>query len=285
MDSGEIATAWRWTIAAQSGKDRRMNEPLAPGAPRRLTEIVDIGANPIDGDPPYKAMLQAGLCRVTGFEPQERALAELEARRGPNERYLPYVIADGKPHTLHICRHSGLTSLLEPNRAVTDLYRDLGPNSEIIERRAGLQTRRLDDLAEIERIDLLKIDVQGSELLIFQNGRKLLSRAVAIQTEVSFLPIYHGQPAHGEIDVELRTLGFLPHRYIHAKTFAMVGYAEFSRQLIDGDVLYLRDFTRPDLMDDDQLEQLAAICRHCYDAPDSARHCLRVLEARHRRAG
>jgi len=259
-----------------------MSDPPASLSPGRLTEIVDIGANPIDGDPPYKAMLQAGLCRVTGFEPQERALAELEARRGPNERYLPYVIADGNPQTLHICRYSGLSSLLEPNRAVTDLYRDLGPNSEVIERRDGLQTRRLDDLTEIERIDLLKIDVQGSELLIFQNGRKLLSRAVAVQTEVSFLPIYHGQPSHGEIDVELRALGLLPHRYIHAKTFAMVGRDEFSRQLIDGDLLYLRDFTRPDLMDDDQLEQLAAICRHCYDAPDVARHCLRVLEARKR---
>ena len=84
-----------------------MSEPLAP---RRLTEIVDIGANPIDGDPPYKAMLKAGLCRVTGFEPQERALAELQAKRGPNERYLPYVIADGNTHVLQICRHSGLTS-------------------------------------------------------------------------------------------------------------------------------------------------------------------------------
>ncbi|MEA2912758.1 MAG: hypothetical protein QOJ15_4839 [Bradyrhizobium sp.] len=253
-----------------------------PSAPRRLTEIIDIGANPIDGDPPYKAMLKAGLCRVTGFEPQEQALAELEARRGPNERYLPYVIADGNAHVLHVCRYSGLTSLLEPNRAVTGLYRDLGPNSEVIERRAGMQTRRLDDLAEVERLDLLKIDVQGSELVIFRNGRKLLSRAVAIQTEVSFLPIYHGQPSHGEIDVELRALGFVPHRYLHAKTFAMVGCDDFSRQLIDGDLLYLRDFTRPDLMDDDQLEQLAAICRHCYGALDIARHCLLALQQRKR---
>jgi len=146
-----------------------MSEPLVPG---RLTEIIDIGANPIDGDPPYKAMLKAGLCRVTGFEPQERALAELEARRGPNERYLPYVIADGNLHALHICRHSGLTSLLEPNGLVTGLYRDLGPNSEVIERRGGVQTRRLDDLTEVERIDLLKIDVQGSELVIFSERSK-----------------------------------------------------------------------------------------------------------------
>ena len=33
---------------------------------------------PIDGDPPYKAMLAAGLCEVTGFEPQAEALARLE---------------------------------------------------------------------------------------------------------------------------------------------------------------------------------------------------------------
>ena len=45
--------------------------------PQRITEIVDIGANPIDGDPPYKPMLRAGeICKVTGFEPQEDVDAE-----------------------------------------------------------------------------------------------------------------------------------------------------------------------------------------------------------------
>ena len=38
--------------------------------PARLTSVVDIGANPVDGDPPYKPMLEKRLCRVTGFEPQ-----------------------------------------------------------------------------------------------------------------------------------------------------------------------------------------------------------------------
>ena len=50
----------------------------------RLVEVVDVGANPIEGDAPYKGLLQAGLCRVTGFEPQEAALAELKALKGPN---------------------------------------------------------------------------------------------------------------------------------------------------------------------------------------------------------
>ena len=50
--------------------------------PRRLTEVVDIGANPIDEEPPYKTMLADGACRVTGFEPQAEALAALAGTPG-----------------------------------------------------------------------------------------------------------------------------------------------------------------------------------------------------------
>ncbi len=64
--------------------------------PKRLTAVVDIGANPIDGDPPYKEMLAAGLCTVIGFEPQADALAALNRRRTPRERYLPYAVGDGR---------------------------------------------------------------------------------------------------------------------------------------------------------------------------------------------
>jgi hypothetical protein len=64
--------------------------------PERLTAVVDIGANPIDGDPPYKTLLQIRGCRLTGFEPQAEALATLNTRKSDLETYLPNVIADGK---------------------------------------------------------------------------------------------------------------------------------------------------------------------------------------------
>jgi hypothetical protein len=51
--------------------------------PQRLTDVVDIGANPIDGEPPYTSMLAEGLCHVTGFEPQQEALLELQRMKGP----------------------------------------------------------------------------------------------------------------------------------------------------------------------------------------------------------
>jgi hypothetical protein len=50
-----------------------------------LTRVVDIGANPVDGAPPYKPLLDAQLCRLTGFEPQPVALAELNRKKGTNK--------------------------------------------------------------------------------------------------------------------------------------------------------------------------------------------------------
>ena len=135
---------------------------------QRMTEVVDIGANPIDGDPPYKSMLQAGLCRVTGFEPQEDALAELQRKKGPNERYLPYAVGDGGMHTLNICHASGMTSLLEPEPATAEVF-PLFKNAGRIVRQVPLKTQLLNEIDEIEHLDFLKIDIQGGELTVFKS--------------------------------------------------------------------------------------------------------------------
>src|ERR1700723_3339560 len=104
-------------------------------APQRLTEVVDVGANPIDSEPlPYRPMLAAGICRVTGFEPQAEALLELQSNQGPHEFYLPYTVGDGGAHTLNICRGSGLTSLFEPNPAVLDIFEVLKAHTQVIDR-------------------------------------------------------------------------------------------------------------------------------------------------------
>ena len=97
---------------------------LAPG---RLTDVVDVGANPIDGEPPYMPMLSSGLCRVTGFEPQADALLRLQTAKGPYERYLPYAVGDGGDHTLNVCVASGMTSLFEPDPVTLNLFEVLEP--------------------------------------------------------------------------------------------------------------------------------------------------------------
>jgi FkbM family methyltransferase len=252
--------------------------------PDRLTSVIDIGANPIDGDTPYKEMLQRRICRLIGFDPQPDALTRLNARKTDLETYLPYAIGDGEDHSLKICRGIGFASLFQPDaKALTHFPRfsELGS----VVREIKLATCRLDDVAEIKEIDFLKIDIQGSELSVFKNGRLRLANAVAIQTEVSFVPLYKNQPVFGDIDLELRSLGFIPHMFaaINKKMIApMMGpnAAAALNQIVEADIVYVRDFTKADTMASEQLKHLAMIAHHCYGSFDLAVNCIHHLAAR-----
>jgi hypothetical protein len=97
----------------------------------RLTHVVDIGANPVDGEPPYKSLLDAQLCRLTGFEPQPAALAELTRKKSANGTYLPYAVGDGGEHTLNLCAYSGWTSLFVPSAAALDVFSFFKANARV----------------------------------------------------------------------------------------------------------------------------------------------------------
>jgi FkbM family methyltransferase len=248
-------------------------------------DVVDIGANPIDGDPPYRLLMDAGLCRVTGFEPQPRALAELRRLAGPNERYLPYAVGDGGPHTLHLTATSGFASLLEPDDRQLSLLTDF-PRLAAVTGREVVDTRRLDAIEEIDRIDLLKIDIQGGELSVLQAGRQKLAGALAVQTEVGFHRLYRDQPTFADVDLELRHQGFVPHQFVTTRTWplAPVVWAdplqEASRQLVEADVLYVRDPVRLDELSDVALARLALLVDVGYGSFGLALRCVRELIAR-----
>ncbi|MBR1217185.1 FkbM family methyltransferase [Bradyrhizobium sp. U87765 SZCCT0131] len=252
--------------------------------PSRLTSIVDVGANPIDGDPPYKPMLQQRLCRLVGFDPFPDVLKPLEAAKSELETYLPYAVGDGGRHTLKLCRGIGFASLLQPDEVALRHFPRFTELGTIV-RGLEVATRRLDDIAEITAMDMLKIDIQGSELSVFQNGRTRLRQAVAVQTEVSFIPLYKGQPVFGDIDLELRSLGFVPHMFaaINKKMIAPMqgpNPAAALNQLVEADAVYVRDFMRPEAMDVEQLKHLALVAHHCYGSFDLAMNCLHHLTGR-----
>lgn len=250
-------------------------------APERLTAVVDIGANPIGGEPPYKPLLQKRLCRVFGFEPQPKALAELNAHKSELETYLPYVVGSGEPGRLRICVSPGMTSLLEPDPRILKQFPEFSEWGRVTAE-TRVATRRLDEIAEIDAMDYLKIDVQGSELAIFQSGRRRLAEAVMIQTEVSFLPLYKKQPVFGEVDLELRGQGFVPHALIsidRRMIWPMIGANPMAaiHQLVEADAIYVRDFTKPDAMTAEQLKHLAMVAFHCYESYDLAANCIQHL--------
>ena len=251
----------------------------------RLTAIVDIGANPIDGTPPYQRMLAKHLCTVVGFEPQAAALESLNTRKSDFETYLPYAVGDGSRGVLKVCQASGMSSLLTPEPSILECFLGFVGWGTVIQE-VPVVTKTLDSIVEIDALDLLKIDVQGGELSVFRNGSSRLAKAVAVQTEVSFVPLYKNQPIFGEIDLALRALGFIPHMFAQInKRMILPCHNENQpfapmNQLLEADIVYVRNFSQPDNMESDQLKHLALIAHHCYGSYDLTIKCLHDLTLR-----
>ena len=237
-------------------------------------EVVDIGASglPTSETPPYEPLLALGLARLTGFEPNPDELAKLPV--SANRRYLPHAIGDGGPATLHLTRHPGFVSTLAPDPRITAHIHSFAGLTEVTARQP-VQTMRLDDIADLPRIDWLKIDIQGGELAAFQGGSGKLSRALCVQTEVAFVPIYRDQPLFADQDAVLRSLGLRFFGFAEAHRFPFTGtpndlYFIAKRQdigqWIDADAVYLRDFTGWDSLPPDDLKRLFFIVTLCYPA-------------------
>ena len=240
--------------------------------------IIDVGANPSEGPPPYAPLLRDGATLV-GFEPNPEALANLKHIKRDKETYLPYAIGDGQTHTLNICAAAGMTSLLTPNPSVLNLFHGFPLWSHVMATQT-VETMRLDDVAEARSADMLKIDIQGGELMAMQHAKKLLASILVIQTEVEFLPMYVDQPLFSDVDQFLRTQGFVLHRF-YPTVSRMIApmpvqgriYAEMS-QLLWADAIFVRDFTRLETFSDRQLLASAAILHDCYSSFDLTLHLL-----------
>lgn len=247
--------------------------------------VTDIGVNPMNFEAPYQKLKDNGDLVITGFDPQVQTLETLSSESAPDDRYLPYAVGDGLSHRLNIYRGSGMTSLFEIRRPTLFFLQGLKRAAQL-RGKENIPTRRLDDISEIKRIDLLKIDAQGAEEIVFRNGVDKLSSAVAIHSEVNFFPLYNNQPSFGDIDIALRELGFVPHSFYHTvKRHVRSRYLKEIRDskrthLLDGDILYFRDLSRASDLSIDELCKMALIAFGVYGLSDYTLRCLEELERR-----
>jgi FkbM family methyltransferase len=237
--------------------------------------VVDVGANPIDGTPPYKGLLDRTHINLVGFEPQKEALSKLNTKKGPNETYLPYAVGDGTKKTLYLCQAEGMTSTLEPNFELLNRFQGY-PEWAKVKQKLVVDTYRLDDITEVPPIDWLKIDIQGGELAVFKNADEKLKNCLVIQTEVNFIPLYKDQPLFAEIDQWMRAHGFMLHTLLEQRIrlFApMVINNQVHQginQLTTADAVYVRSFESLSKMDDSAIIKLACIMHEAYGSYDYA---------------
>jgi len=243
------------------------------GSPSPL-KVVDVGASPLDGDDaPYAALVAAGDADLVAFEAHGPGYAELLKTKRQNETILPQAVGDGMRHTLRLCQAPGMSSLLPPNPDLLKLFH-LFPNFARVLSTIEIDTVRLDDVPETAGVDLIKIDIQGAELIVLANSPKRLREVSVIHTEVLFLPMYQGQPLFSDIETFLRSNGFMLHCFQRMERrmvapFMIDGnpYAELN-QIVWADAIFVRDLARLDLYSDRQLLVTANLMHDIYESFD-----------------
>jgi FkbM family methyltransferase len=168
--------------------------------------LVDVGAH--DGWYAKRADLYFPLRRVVLIEPLPSNAARLQMLDLPGLKIVEAAMSDKKGRARFIVnRTAQASSLLEMAPGMTDAYQlDMSAQQEI-----EVAVGRLDDLCEdekIDRIDLLKVDVQGAEKLLLAGALKTLRRTRYLQIEVLFVEHYHGCALFPELDAICRTAGF-----------------------------------------------------------------------------
>ena len=123
-------------------------------------------------------------------------------------------------------RASQANSLLKPDKRL-----ELSPL--IFPRSIQVPTTTIDAWAEqnnIDRIDFLKLDVQGYELNILKASIRILATTKAILTEVEFVEAYHGQYLYADVKT-----------WLESHEFTMVG-KDFSNETdwFFGNALFIR---------------------------------------------
>lgn len=249
-----------------------------------MIEVLDIGAA-VNDTPPYKSLVDARRARITGFEPDPVEREKLARQLGAPHRFLPHFVGQGRPGTFHETNWSLTGSLYEPNTPLLQKFQNLAELVTPVARHP-VATARLDDVAEIGDVDLIKIDVQGAELDVFRHGPRVLSTTLMIQTEVEFLELYKGQPMFADVDAFLRGNGFQFHSFagMTGRAFKpLIANGDVNkpfRQILWADAVYVRDWMALATLSDLQLAKYAVIAHDVLGSFDLTHLVLTELDRR-----
>ena len=248
--------------------------------------VTDIGAAAIAEKPIYMSLVETQAAYLSVFDGDQRQSDGITAAFGDQVTHFEEFIFDGSTQTAHIAApESGMSSLLKPNSTALNFFNGF-TQFGTVEKQEQVETVALDSLSELPPIDFLKMDVQGAELRILENGKAKLNSCVAVQLEVPFICLYEDQPSFGEIDIWLRQEGFLPHCFLEVKRWSIAptvfrrDFRAPGNQLLEADIVYIKDPLDLKSFTDLQLKKLVLIADMSLHSIDLCVHLIRELVSR-----
>lgn len=255
-------------------------------APNLDFTILEIGALPINGhsEPFYLLAEHFSCSRVIGFEVDAALCDKLNNETPSNYHFYPQALgAVNGEVPFYITKNDMCCSLYKPNDAFNQQYNALDV-CELV-KVDSIETATLDSFCienKIERIDFVKIDIQGAELDVMKGGAAALKSTLSIVSEVEFVPMYEGQPLFGDVCEYLAETGLMFHKFLGVsgralKPMVVKGNRNFATQHMWADAVFVKDIQRITELDGNQLLKLALIA-YMYGSPDLTFRCFELFD-------
>ena len=172
---------------------------------KQVTLLLDGGAN--EGQWASRVRRDGYQGRIISVEPGSKAFSKLEASSRGDESWEVLKLALGSNDgisKLYLSSNDGMSSSLkQPSRHLIDFPTVSFAGSEEVSV-TTLETL----LTDLDENVLVKLDIQGFELEALEGIGKALQKVVAIEIEMTLLPMYQGEASVGRTLVAIENMGF-----------------------------------------------------------------------------
>jgi FkbM family methyltransferase len=210
-----VITALAKRVLSKTGFELRRTHPWYNDPYRWLRDfapktVLDIGAN--SGQFAHTLRELFPPAQIYSFEPLAEPFQQLIADFSGDTQFRGFNVALGNEDGRQVINRSSSStssSLLKMGK----IHREEYPYTaqHVTEE---IAIRRLDGLVDDGSIVLdgplfIKLDVQGYELEVIRGGKRTVSAADAVFSEVSFVELYEKQPLFTDLLAELQSLDFV----------------------------------------------------------------------------
>ena len=173
-----------------------------------VSVVLDIGAN--EGQYARQIRSEGYSGRIISFEPLRDAFEQLQSSAGQERNWEALNVGLGAaPSTMKInvagnSQSSSFLPMLPRHVEAAPTTRYVATEDIAVITADSL----IGDKIQLDEVVWLKLDVQGYELNVLEGAPQLLEQAVAVEAELSLVPLYKGGPLVDEVIRYLAVKGF-----------------------------------------------------------------------------